>query len=50
LLDRQVGRALAVENAINVKCGTTVLKPNCWVLLHQFAGCRDGEAVLFGRP
>src|SRR5258707_5894111 len=24
LLDRQVGRARAVENAINVKCGTTV--------------------------
>jgi hypothetical protein len=29
--------------------GLSPLKPNCWVLLHQFARCRDGEVVLFGR-
>ena len=36
LLDRQISRS-------------SPLKPNCWVLLHQFARCRDGEVVLFGR-
>jgi hypothetical protein len=35
LLDRQISRFVT-------------FKPNCWVLLHQFARCRDGEAVLFG--
>jgi hypothetical protein len=29
--------------------GLSPLKPNCWVLLRQFARCRDGEAELFGR-
>jgi hypothetical protein len=29
--------------------GLSPLKPNCWVLLYQFARCRDGEVVLFGR-
>ena len=33
LLDRQISRL-------------SPLKPNCWVLLHQFARCRDGEVVL----
>jgi hypothetical protein len=36
LLDRQISRL-------------SPLKPNCWVLLHQFARCRGGEAELFGR-
>ena len=36
LLDRQISRFVT-------------LKPNCWVLLHQFARCREGEVVLFGR-
>jgi hypothetical protein len=29
--------------------GLSPLKPNCWVLLRQFARCRGGEAELFGR-
>jgi hypothetical protein len=29
--------------------GLLPLKPNWWVLLHQFARCRDGEVGLFGR-
>jgi hypothetical protein len=29
--------------------GLSPLKPNCWVLLRQFARCRGGEAKLFSR-
>jgi hypothetical protein len=36
LLDQQISRL-------------SPLKPNCRVLLRQFARCRDGEVELFGR-
>jgi len=38
---------------LSLSRGTRLLdrtvKPNCWVLLRQFARCRGGEAELFGR-